>query len=72
MWLGGYVSVASVIAAVLFPLWVRLTAPGATATFWAAVALAVLIVVAHRANLRRLLAGTEHRFRTRRGLGGPA
>jgi glycerol-3-phosphate acyltransferase PlsY len=70
LWLGGYVSLASIVAALLFPLWVRLTAPRASAAFWAAVALAGLIVVAHRSNLRRLLAGTEHRFRTRRGLGG--
>jgi glycerol-3-phosphate acyltransferase PlsY len=70
LWLTGYVSLSSIIAAVTFPLWVRLLTPGAGAgagpTFWASVVLALLIVVAHRANIRRLLAGTENRFRTRK------
>jgi glycerol-3-phosphate acyltransferase PlsY len=30
--------------------------------------LALLLVYAHRANLRRLMDGTENRFRTRKGL----
>ena len=68
LWLSGYVSVASLTVAVLFPLWVRLTAPAEPYTFWASVVLAVLIVCAHRANVRRLLDGTENRFRTRKGV----
>lgn len=68
LWLSGYVSVASVAVALLFPLWVRLARPGDPYTFWASAVLALLIVYAHRANLRRLRAGTEHRFRTRRGV----
>lgn len=68
LWLTGYVSLSSLVAAASFPVWVRLTAPGAQAAFWASVALAVLIVFSHRANVQRLLAGTESRFRTRRGL----
>jgi glycerol-3-phosphate acyltransferase PlsY len=36
---------------------------------YAAVALAALIVVSHRANLRRLVAGTENRFGRRAGAG---
>lgn len=68
LWLTGYVSLSSLVAAASFPVWVRLTAPGAQPAFWASVALAVLIVFSHRANVRRLLAGTENRFRTRRGL----
>ncbi|HET7249851.1 MAG TPA: glycerol-3-phosphate 1-O-acyltransferase PlsY [Gemmatimonadales bacterium] len=68
LWLTGYVSLSSLLAAASFPLWVRLTAPGAVSAFWASVALAVLIVYSHRANVQRLLAGTENRFRTRRGL----
>src|SRR5207247_8343742 len=67
LWLTGYVSASSLVAAALFPLWVRLTEPGARPTFWAAVVLALLIVYSHRANIRRLLAGTESRVRTRRG-----
>jgi acyl phosphate:glycerol-3-phosphate acyltransferase len=68
LWLSGYVSVASLTVAVLFPLWVRLTAPEQPYTFWASVALALLIIYSHRANIQRLSAGTEHRFRTRKGV----
>jgi glycerol-3-phosphate acyltransferase PlsY len=68
LWLTGYVSLSSIIAAATFPIWVRLFQPAATPAFWASVALAALIVFSHRANVRRLLAGTESRFRTRRGL----
>lgn len=70
LWLTGYVSVASITVALLFPLWVWLTAPapGQPYTFWAAVALGVLIVYSHRHNIQRLRAGTENRFRTRKGV----
>jgi acyl phosphate:glycerol-3-phosphate acyltransferase len=68
LWLSGYVSVASLAVAVLFPVWIRLTVPDEPYTIWAAVAVAALIVYAHRANIRRLSAGSEHRFRTRKGL----
>ena len=67
LWLTGYVSLSSIVAALLFPLWVWLTADGPGPTFWASVVLALLIVFAHRANVQRLLAGTENRFRTRTG-----
>lgn len=67
LWLSGYVSVSSMVAAVVFPLLVRLTAPAAAYTFWTSVVLAVLIVYMHRSNIRRLLGGTENRFRTRKG-----
>ena len=66
LWLSGYVSVGSLIAVALFPLWTRLTRPHAPYTFWASVVLALLIVYSHRANIRRLAQGTEHRFRTRK------
>jgi glycerol-3-phosphate acyltransferase PlsY len=65
LWLSGYVSVASLAVAVLFPVWVRLTAPAEPYTFWAGVVLALLIAYSHRANIRRLKDGTENRFRTR-------
>jgi glycerol-3-phosphate acyltransferase PlsY len=68
LWLTGYVSLSSVVAAATFPVWVRLTQPAATPAFWASVGVAALIVFSHRANLRRLVAGTESRFRTRKGL----
>ena len=68
LWLSGYVSVASITVAVLFPLWVRVTAPEQPYTFWAGVVLALLIVYTHRHNIARLRGGTENRFRTRKGL----
>jgi glycerol-3-phosphate acyltransferase PlsY len=68
LWLTGYVSLSSIIAATTFPLFVRVTRPDAVATLWASVALAALIVFSHRGNIRRLVAGTESRFRTRKAL----
>jgi glycerol-3-phosphate acyltransferase PlsY len=68
LWLSGYVSVASLTAAVLFPVWVRVTAADQPPAFWAAVASAALLVYSHRANIRRLRDGTENRFRTRKGV----
>jgi glycerol-3-phosphate acyltransferase PlsY len=68
LWLTGYVSLSSILAATTFPLLVRVTRPDAVATLWASVALAALIVFSHRANIGRLLAGTENRFRTRKEL----
>jgi glycerol-3-phosphate acyltransferase PlsY len=70
LWVTGYVSVASLTAAGTFPLLVKLTKPDAGPTFWAAVVLAALIFVTHRTNIRRLLDGTENRFRTRGTAGG--
>jgi acyl phosphate:glycerol-3-phosphate acyltransferase len=68
LWLSGFVSLSSLVAAGSFPVWVRLTRPDALEPFWASVALALLIVVSHRGNVRRLWAGTENRFHTRKGL----
>lgn len=68
LWLSGYVSVASITVALLFPLWVWLARPGDPYAVWAGAALALLIVYAHRANIRRLREGSEHRFRTRKGV----
>ncbi len=68
LWLSGYVSVASITVAVLFPLWVRVTAPDEPYTFGAGVVLALLIVYTHRHNIARLRGGTENRFRTRKGV----
>lgn len=65
LWLTGYVSLSSILAALSVPLWIRLTRPDSPHVFWAGVALAVLIVFAHRRNISRLIHGTEDRFRTR-------
>ncbi len=60
----GYVSLGSVGAAVSLPVFVALTNHrGGMALVWFAAALSVFVVGAHRSNIRRLLDGTESRFR---------
>ena len=65
-----YASVASIVAAVSLPLWALLYgASWPVVAFTAGAALAILVL--HRANIRRLLAGEEHRVELRRPrLGG--
>jgi acyl phosphate:glycerol-3-phosphate acyltransferase len=58
----GYVSLASVTAAALLPL-LLLLFRGVDAVLWLSIALAGFVIWAHRANVRRLLRGEEHRFR---------
>jgi acyl phosphate:glycerol-3-phosphate acyltransferase len=65
LWLTGYVSLSSIFAVLSVPVTVRLLQPDNMPVFWAAIALVVLIVFAHRRNIARLIAGTESRFRTR-------
>lgn len=65
--IGGYVSLASMTAAVAFPfvlLLIRATGiqDVSPILFWFSVPLALLIVFTHRSNIRRLIAGTENRF----------
>ncbi len=60
--LTGYVSVGSIAAAAVFPLALFLLHPERRPTLWLYVVLAALIVWLHRANIRRLVAGTENRF----------
>jgi acyl phosphate:glycerol-3-phosphate acyltransferase len=75
VWIGvvagtGYVSLGSISVAVSFPFLVRVLYPGRDAAFWVAGCVAVFVIFNHRANIRRLLAGTEARFR-RRGAAAP-
>ncbi|HEX9895843.1 MAG TPA: glycerol-3-phosphate 1-O-acyltransferase PlsY [Gemmatimonadales bacterium] len=58
----GYVSLGSVVAAASLPVAVWLLHPDRRDVVWIFALLSLLIVVLHRANLKRLLAGTEHRF----------
>jgi len=58
----GYVSLASMLGAVAFPLSAALLGTANPYVVPAGIALAALIVLMHRANIGRLLAGTEHRF----------
>ena len=57
-----FVSLGSVTAACLLPLVLRLLFHAPDAVVVAAAATTLLIVVSHRANVRRLLAGTERRL----------
>lgn len=57
------VSLGSVLAALTIPVAVWfLPNQGGRPLFWFTVALAAFVTWAHRANIRRLLAGEEHRF----------
>jgi acyl phosphate:glycerol-3-phosphate acyltransferase len=66
VWLTGYVSLGSIAAAAVFPVLVRALYPAQREHLWVFIALAAVIIWMHRANIRRLLAGTENRFGTRR------
>jgi acyl phosphate:glycerol-3-phosphate acyltransferase len=75
-----YVSVASVLAVVSFPLfvgaitWCYRSAWGGFRVLWPlhlfSLVVAVLVVYRHRANLQRLRAGTEHKIGGSAGGGG--
>jgi glycerol-3-phosphate acyltransferase PlsY len=58
----GYVSLGSLIGAASFPVAVRVFQPHRPELFWAGVGLALFICYTHRANIRRLLRGSESRF----------
>ena len=62
---GRRVSLASMLAAVLAPVvaWV-LSYPGEVA--WMSLVIGILVVLRHRENIRRLMAGEEPRFNLRR------
>jgi acyl phosphate:glycerol-3-phosphate acyltransferase len=62
VWLTGYVSVGSVVAAALFPLAAYLLEDSRGPTLAIEIALVAFIIWKHRVNLRRLMAGTENRF----------
>ena len=58
----GYVSLGSIVAALLLPVLVWLLHPASRGLVPFDALVALGIVWLHRANVRRLLAGTEHRF----------
>lgn len=58
----GYVSLASVVAAAALVPAAWFLYPGRRNLVWLFAALALLVIVLHRANIQRLLRGTEHRF----------
>jgi len=57
-----YVSLGSILAAVAFPVAAYFLASPEWQTLLPASAISLLIVIKHRANIGRLLSGTEHRF----------
>jgi glycerol-3-phosphate acyltransferase PlsY len=62
-----FVSLASVIAAAAFPLFAFYFVPLRTPMVFAGfIGLPLLIIVKHHANIRRLIAGTESRFGSRK------
>ncbi len=58
----GYVSLGSVLAAVVLPIGAYLLHPSLRPTVWVFALLGLFIIGMHRANIARLLAGTENRF----------
>jgi glycerol-3-phosphate acyltransferase PlsY len=64
VWLTGYVSLGSIVAAALFPLadYVLHPARRSLVTMLFDVGIAAFIIWKHRANIQRLLQGTENRF----------
>ena len=58
----GYVSLGSIIASGILPLAVYLLHPERRPLLWVFGGLAAAILLLHRANIRRLVAGTENRF----------
>jgi acyl phosphate:glycerol-3-phosphate acyltransferase len=62
--LSRYVSLASIIAAIAFPVAAVLLPHEALTPFMTTVVilLPLIVIAKHHANIRRLLAGTEYRF----------
>lgn len=61
-----YVSLSSIAAALVLPFLIALEARGGTPfspVFWAALPVCGFVIVRHRANIGRLLRGTEPKFR---------
>jgi glycerol-3-phosphate acyltransferase PlsY len=73
VWLTGYVSLGSIVAAALFPFadWLLHPAHRGGVSLGFDIGLAAFIVWKHRQNIGRLLAGTENRFGNR-GASKPA
>jgi glycerol-3-phosphate acyltransferase PlsY len=59
-----YISLGSIVAAAAFPMfaWLLYRYQASPAVFAAMVCASALIIAKHHQNIRRLLAGTEHRF----------
>jgi acyl phosphate:glycerol-3-phosphate acyltransferase len=56
-----YISVASIGATALYPLWAHLYGYPTIVLFWASIG-GLLIIIKHQQNIRRLFSHTEHKF----------
>ncbi len=65
VYLTGYVSLASIVTALILPVLIYFL-QGTGPVLWLTLALALFVVVAHRANIRRLLRGEEHSFKKKK------
>lgn len=64
VWLTGYVSLGSILAAVLLPVGIAFTPhQGGNGLLYFSGALSTFVIWAHRANIGRLVRGEENRFR---------
>jgi glycerol-3-phosphate acyltransferase PlsY len=63
VYLSGYVSLASLVAAVLLPLSIAILMGLRAPVLALSVLVALFVFWTHRANIGRLLRGEEHRFR---------
>jgi glycerol-3-phosphate acyltransferase PlsY len=61
LFLTRYISAASIAATALFPIWAYLYGYPAPVLFWGGAG-ALLIIIKHHQNIRRLISGTENRF----------
>jgi glycerol-3-phosphate acyltransferase PlsY len=68
LWASGYVSLSSLMASAVLPVFVFLD-QGATPVFYSSVAIAAFVFWTHRANIERLKNGTEHRFSRKKEFG---
>ena len=68
----GYVSLGSMLGAVALPIGIQVLHPDRRELVLPSVVLAVLIIFLHRANIKRLLNGTENRFGRRTAPGAAA
>jgi glycerol-3-phosphate acyltransferase PlsY len=66
--LSGYVSLGSILGAIALPPAVWLLHPAQRSTVPYIVVLSALVIWFHRANIKRLMAGTENRFGARAGV----
>lgn len=64
--LSGYISVGSILACVSFPIMTAIIFPDQPFALFYSCAIAALAIAAHHGNIRRLINGTESRFRFRK------